>query len=139
VYEPVLGGKKPDYLVRAQGADCVIEVEELHKPDPLPTEGFDPTRAVGGALRRAHKQLRGCKHLPTGIVVFSDAFFRTVSVGTVDGSGVRTRISRRPRLRSSVHAAASVSFSQETGMSCWSSGACTPASLPHGSTNPLVV
>jgi hypothetical protein len=82
-YEPLLGGKRPDYLISHAGRQFVVEVEELRDPDPLPVGGHYPTTAVREALHRARKQLRGCKHLPTGVVVFSDSVFRSTTVQTV--------------------------------------------------------
>src|ERR1700687_345711 len=67
-YEPLLGGKRPDYLIQHSGGGFVVEVEELQRPDPTPTDRYSPTTAVREALRRARIQLRGCRHLPTGIV-----------------------------------------------------------------------
>lgn len=81
-YEPQFGSKHPDYFVRNSGG-CVIEVEELQNPDPLPTTGFSPIPGIREALRRARNQLRFCKHLPTGIVLYSESFYRTVSPVTV--------------------------------------------------------
>jgi hypothetical protein len=81
-YEPGFGLKHPDYLLHHSGG-CVIEVEELQNPDPLPTTGFSPVPAIRDALRRARNQLRGCKHLPTGVVLYSESFYRTVSPITV--------------------------------------------------------
>src|SRR6185437_6383231 len=83
VYEPEFAGKRPDFLVRHPGGECVVEVEELSLPRPSPTGGFSPTDAVVRALRRAKKQLRGCKHLPTGIAVYSEAMLRSVIPETV--------------------------------------------------------
>lgn len=82
-YEPDFAGKRPDYLVHASGGDFVVEVEELRRPDRLPTAGFSPTGAVREALRRARNQLRGCKHLPSGIVVYSEDLYRSVTPATV--------------------------------------------------------
>jgi hypothetical protein len=82
-YEREFGGKCPDYLVRHAGGEFVVEVEELRRPDPLPAGGFSPTDAIREALRRARNQLRGCKHLPTGILVYSEDFYRSVTPETV--------------------------------------------------------
>ena len=56
---------------------------QLRNPDPLPTDGFYPTAAIRDVLRRGRKQLRGCKHLPTAILVFSDSMFRSVTTVSV--------------------------------------------------------
>jgi len=82
-YEPELGGRHPDYLVRYPGGTFAIEVEELQAPDALPTTGYDPATAIRDALRRARNQLRGCKHMPTGIVLYSEAAHRSVTPVTV--------------------------------------------------------
>jgi hypothetical protein len=79
VYEPTFGGKRPDYLLPTVYGDVVIEVEELRDPEPLPVGGYSPTTAIRDTLRRAHRQLRGCRHLPNGIVVYSESIFRGVS------------------------------------------------------------
>lgn len=81
-YEPGFGSKHPDYLLH-HSRGCVIEVEELQNPDPLPKVGFSPVPAIRDALRRARNQLRGCKHLPTAIVLYSESFYRSVSPITV--------------------------------------------------------
>jgi hypothetical protein len=81
-YEPEFDGKRPDYLLSSAAGPFVVEVEELVDPDPLPSGGYSPTDAVREALRRGKKQLRGCKHLPTGIVVFSESFYRGVTPET---------------------------------------------------------
>jgi hypothetical protein len=78
-YEPLFGQWRPDYLIHAASADCVVEVEELRQPDPLPSGGYAPDRAVREALRRGHKQVRGCKHLPAGILIYSESVFRSVT------------------------------------------------------------
>jgi hypothetical protein len=82
-YEPTFGGKRPDYLVHYGRGEFVVEVEELRDPAPLPIGGYSPTTAVREALRRARNQLRGCKHLPSGIVVYSDSILRGVTPETV--------------------------------------------------------
>jgi hypothetical protein len=82
-YEPKLGGKRPDYLVHAPGGDFVVEVEELQCPDPIPTQGYSPTTSIRESMRRARNQLRGCKHLPAAILVYSEAMYRSVTPTTV--------------------------------------------------------
>jgi hypothetical protein len=79
-YEPEFGGKHPDYLVHAPSGDFVVEVEELHRPDPRPTSGYSPPTAIRGAMHRARNQLlRGCKHLPTAILLYSEDLYRSVT------------------------------------------------------------
>jgi hypothetical protein len=82
-YEPVFAGKRPDYLIDHSGGQFVVEVEELGDPVPLPKQGFSPTDAVRATLGRGKKQLRGCKHLPCGIVLYSESIFRSVAPETV--------------------------------------------------------
>lgn len=41
-YEPEFGRWRPDYLLHPPGGECVIEVEELRCPDPVPIAGFSP-------------------------------------------------------------------------------------------------
>jgi hypothetical protein len=60
-----------------------VEVEELAHPDPLPSGGYSPTDAIRAALGRGKKQLRGWKHLSTGIVLYSDSMYRSVTPETV--------------------------------------------------------
>jgi len=82
-YESLFGGKRPDYLVRHSGGEFVVEVEELRDPEPRPAGGYSPTTAVREALRRARNQMHGCKYLPSGIVVYSDSMWRSVTPETV--------------------------------------------------------
>lgn len=82
-YEPDFGGKRPDYLVTHGDGQFVLEAEEIVRPDPLPSGGYAPTDAIRAALGRGKKQLRGCKHLPTGIVLYSESIFRSVTPETV--------------------------------------------------------
>jgi hypothetical protein len=45
--------------------------------------GYYPATAIRDALRRARNQLRGCKHMPTGILLYSEAVYRSVTPVTV--------------------------------------------------------
>ena len=82
-YEPQVGRWRPDYLVHHPGGQCVVEVKELRRPDPVPTSGYSPVPAIRDAMRRARNQLRGCKHLPTAIVLYSESLYRNVTPLTV--------------------------------------------------------
>jgi hypothetical protein len=74
-YEALPGRKKPDYLIPHAKGKCIVEVKEVEDPDPRPTSGFDPDRAVRAKIRRARKQFREYKHLPCGFAVYSESMF----------------------------------------------------------------
>ena len=78
-YEPDFGSKRPDYLLTDSAGQCVVEVEELLCPNPVPTVGYSPVDAIRQAMRRGRKQLKGCKHLPASIALYSEAPYRSVT------------------------------------------------------------
>jgi len=74
-YEATRGQKKPDYLIPHARGKCIVEVKQIHDPDPRPTDGFSPDKPVRLKIGRARKQFREYKELPCGLAIYSESIF----------------------------------------------------------------
>ena len=107
-YEPVIGRRRPDYLVHRAEVPCLIEMEGLDRPGVGAVGGFSPCVAIRNALRRARNQLREFKFLPLGIALYTDSAIRALNPHTASSAAFgpgfndsrsRDRLDPRPSAR----------------------------------------
>jgi hypothetical protein len=76
VYEPPrLAGqsRQPDYLVRSNGQELLLEVKEMHQKEPLPTKAvnIDPYRSVRSEIDEARRKFKDLQEFCCSLIVYN--------------------------------------------------------------------